>query len=333
MSVVKRHDVIQTGLYIASEKKELHKLEEGRGGWSEMPSRDREILMEVLHKIEVNSIRQHANLAIDHQKLLKAEFNDMWTATVGTVASTWRLNKQPFRGPHVELNLETSSSFGSGSGDDSQDTSNYISIISLTPSSINGFNAMKRKYQYFKINKISVKFVSNSAQNLAPIICRYMPPMGKDVDYSKLSTDYITKYAESNGTQCGFLSVHVPPCLVKRGEYDQNNAFQYGDNGFCIPNVNKDRMLCSYADDKFYLDYGSFVFENKNIGSQQNIIAQIHYYIDFYTGYDYDSAGAAIGDFDGDGEPDAGNDVPGSAQILPPRGCYKRSFKPAPTKK
>ena len=121
--------------------------------------------------------------------------------------------------------------------------------------------------------------------------------------------------------------------MVKRGEYDQNNAFQYGDNGFCIPNVNKDRMLCSYADDKFYLDYGTFVLESKNIGTIQNIIAQIHYYIDFYTGYDYDSAGAAIGDFDGDGEPDAGNDVPGSAQILPPRGCYKRSFKPAPTKK
>lgn len=332
MSVIKRHDVAQTSLYIANEKKHLHEIEKDKIGWVDMPSKDREILMEVLHKIEVNSIRQHANLAIDHQKMLKAEFNDMWTATVGSVQSTWRLNKQVFRGPHVEMNLESAASFGSGSGND-QDTSNYISVISLTPSSINGFNAMKRKYQYFKINKVSVKFVSNSAQNLAPIICRYMPPMGKEIDYSKLSTDYITKYAESTGTQCGFLSIHVPPCLVKRGEYDQNNAFQYGDAGFCIPNVNKDRMLCSYADDKFYLDYGTLVFENKNLGTEQNIIAQIHYYIDFYTGYDYDSAGAAIGDFDGDGEPDSSNDVPGSASILPPRGCYKRSFKPAPSKK
>ena len=373
MSIVKRHDVIQTGLYISNEKNAVKKIEEGKAAWVDMSAKEREVVLECLHKNEVNGARQHANLAIDHQKMLKAEFQDTWTATIGTTTTNLRLNKKKFTGRHLKLNLvtenlddffeegEDTTGGDSATGGDSttggdtnggEDTTiNYITTINITPTSINGFQALKKKYQYFKINKVSIKFVSNSAQNLSPIICRYMPPMGKEGDLDKLNIDYITKYAESVGTTPGFVSLHMPPCLVKKGEFNKENEFQYGENGYCLPNLNKDRMLCSYEEDKFYLDYGTFVLESKNIGTIQNIIAQIHYYIDFYTGYDYECAaiveGGESGGDDSNGGNDDGTSGSGSAGadegnsnipdtipsgIVPRGSSYSKSFK-KPTKK
>ena len=364
MSIVKRHDVVQTGLTIADRKVHIKELEQDKDSWADFQWQERDKLIKDLHTVEVNAVRQHANLAVDHQKMLKAEFNDTWTATVGTTKqATLKVNKKLFRGKHLKLNIVSEGyeidSFeqepptgdddgddnhpdgdgdGEQGGDDEQPQISYTSYINITPTSINGFQALKKKWQYFKINKISVKFVSNSANNLSPIVCRYMPPMGKQGDVTKLNIDYITKYGESVGTTCGFVSLHMPPCLVKKGEFDKDNAFQYGENGYCLPNLNKDRMLCSYEDDKFYLDYGTFIFESKNIGTVQNIIAQIHYCIDFYSGYDYECASITEeedgnkpddgGNDDGDGD---GDDDGNHGKIVPPKGCYKRTFNQTPT--
>ena len=245
MSVVKRHDIVQTGLTIADRKEHVKELEKGRDSWADFPWQDRDKLVKDLHAIEINAVRQHANLAVDHQKMLKAEFTDTWTATVGSTGrQSLKVNKKLFKGKHLKLNIVRDGD------DDQQGEETYVSYINLTPTSINGFQSLKKKWQYFKLNKVSVKFVSNSANNLSPIICKYMPPMGRQGDVTKLNVDYITKYGESVGTTSGFVSLHMPPCLVKKGEFDKNNEFKYGDNGYCLPNLNKDRMLCSYEEDK-----------------------------------------------------------------------------------
>ena len=346
MALVKRHDVVQTGLTIADRKEHIKELEKDKDSWADFQWQERDKLIKDLHAVEVNAVRQHANLAIDHQKMLKAEFNDTWTAVVGASSShgnVLKVNKRPFVGKHLKMNIiHDGEDDAEGEGETGSD---YITYINLTPTSINGFQALKKKWQYFKINKVSVKFVSNSAQNLSPIVCRYMPPMGKEGDVTKLNADYVTKYAESVGTTSGFVSLHMPPCLVKKGEFDKNNEFKYGENGYCLPNLNKDRMLCSYEEDKFYLDYGTFIFESKNIGTTQNVIAQIHYVIDFYSGYDYESAsinpenpddpdhpddGGDDNPDDGSGAGNEGNsnipdDVPDDG--LHPRGSYAKSFR------
>lgn len=345
MALVKRHDVVQTGLVIADRKDHVRELEKDKESWADFQWQDRDKLIKDLHAVEINAVRQHANLAVDHQKLLKAEFNDTWTAVVGaasgaTVGATLKVNKRKFVGKHLKMRIIHD-------GEDGEDVEpakegDYVTYINLTPTSINGFQALKKKYQYFKINKVSVKFVSNSSTNLSPIVCRYMPPMGKEGDVTKINADYVTKYAESVGTTSGFISLHMPPCLVKKGEFNKDNEFAYGDNGYCLPNLNKDRMLCSYEEDKFYLDYGTFIFESKNIGTTQNVIAQIHYVIDFYTGYDYESASINAENPDdpddgGDDNPDDGSgaggegnsnipdDVPSDG--LHPRGSYAKSFR------
>ena len=342
MSIIKRHNVVQTGLAISDRKEHIKELEKDKDSWADFQSQERDEMVRDLHVIEVNTVRQHANLAIDHQKMLKAEFNDTWTATVGIAKqSTLKINKKVFKGKHLNLNFVSEGDGETpvdGEGDDIQPQPVYVTYINITPTNINGFQALKKKWQYFKINKVSVKFVSNSANNLSPIVCRYMPPMGKQGDLDKLNIDYITKYAESVGTTSGYISLHMPPCLVKKGEFDKDNTFSYGENGYCLPNLNKDRMLCSYEDDKFYLDYGTFILESKNIGTIQNIIAQIHYNVDFYSGYDYECASVLDEQDDkpndgGNGDDDNGDDGDDGehGKIVPPRGCYIRTFKSTTT--
>lgn len=350
MSIVKRHDIIQTSIMIKDRKQAIDEIEKDKGNYAEITDHEKNAILKDLHAREVQAVRQKANLAIDHQKLLKAEFNDTWTATIGAKQAILKVNKKMFAGKHLNLKFtsenggeteggETGGETG-GEGEDGQVA--YVTDINITPVTINGFQALKKKWQYFKINKVSIKFVSNSANNLSPIVCRYMPPMGKEGDLSKINIDYITKYAESVGTTSGYMSIHMPPCLVKKGTFDETNGFTYGTDGYCLPNLNKDRMLCSYEEDKFYLDYGTFILESKNIGTVQNIIAQIHYSIDFYSGYDYESASiSGSGDDDG-GEGGEGEEGTGDANHegnsnipdnlpeddgLHPRGSYARSFK------
>ena len=59
-----------------------------------------------------------------------------------------------------------------------------------------------------------------------------------------------------------------------------------------------------------FLDYGYFIFETRNMSDKQSIVAQISYQIDFYTGYDYESAENAGANIIEDGEESEGGDVP-----------------------
>ena len=115
------------------------------------------------------------------------------------------------------------------------------------------------------------------------------------------------------GTNYGFLSVHLPPCLVKVGEYvetaDKEVVFTFGEKGYCLPGLCKDRCVTNFKDFNQYLDYGYLIFETRNISDFQSAVVQIHYYIDFYTGYDYEAAemGATFGP---GGDEEGGDDDP-----------------------
>lgn len=294
MSVVKRHDVVQTSLLMSDRKQEVNKILKDLHSGGEAAWQQRDRLIKDLHATEVNSVRQHASLAIDHQKLCKAEFTESWTGSLGLSKESKRHRKLfVFRTPVSE---EKEPTF-------------YVLGLDLIPSRLAGFQAMKKKYQYFKINKISVKFVANSATNLAPIICRYVPPMpkyanlddmDKDIQSNTLDLEYVTKYAESKGSDYGFISIHCPPCLIKVGQFDKEGEFTYGENGMCMANLCKDRCICDYAKYNQQLDFGTFIFESRNL-NEQNIIAQVHYQIDFYTGVDFEAATYSSSTWGGDG--------------------------------
>ena len=340
MSIVKRHDIVQTGLYMANEKKHLHALEEGKAGWVDMPSKEREVVVECLHKLEVNSIRQHANLGVDHQKMLKAEFTETLTTEMGKRSGQGFLSN---KGRKLCFKVHNPTP-----DPDSDTADKYSQVFFITPSSLSGFEALRAKYQYFKINKISAKFVANTANNLSPIICKYLPPMAKvanldDLSKAKLDSSFITKYAESKGSEYGFISIHCPPCLVKLGEYtkqDKEEVFSFGDNGMCLPGLCKDRCICDYKEQNQYLDYGYLYFETRNQADYQSVVIQLHYYIDFYTGYDFEAAsigvsfgpGANEEGGDDDNLPNEGEDenvpdtTPSGRGPYPRGGIVKKTF-------
>lgn len=341
MSIVKRHDVVQTSILLKDAKSKVSKIEESKNAWTDMSSKEREVLLENLHKCELNAIRQHANLAVDHQKMLKAEFTETLTTDFGVKKTTGFLNG---KGERMTFRAD-------GEGTDEPTTAaDYYNIFCLNPEAFAGFRALKNKYQYFKLNKVSVKFVANTANNLSPIICKYLPPLAKVDNAStfgemSLDTAFITKYAESAGTNYGFLSVHLPPCLVKVGEYvetaDKEVVFTFGEKGYCLPGLCKDRCVTNFKDFGQYLDYGYLIFETRNISDYQSAVVQIHYYIDFYTGYDYEAAemGATFGpggdgEGEGDGDDEEGKDegeheVPDCTPTTgpAPKGIVKKTFK------
>lgn len=340
MSIVKRHDVIQTSLQMKTISKDLTKIEEDKHAWTDLEWKERDLVLKKLHAKEVNAVRQHANLAIDHQKMLKAEFTETLTTEMGTKGVQGFLSNKGRRFTFREENPDVDPQ--------PQPTADqYSQIFFLTPSAFSGFEALKAKYQYFKINKISVKFVANTANNLSPIICKYLPPLSKvdnleALDKLKLDSSFITKYAESAGSNYGFLSIHCPPCLVKLGQYtvtkDKESIFSFGENGMCLPGLCKDRCITDYKDQNQYLDYGYLYFETRNEAQYQSVVIQLHYYIDFYTGYDFEAAsvGASFGpggdeDEEGGEDPDHEHEVPDSLprddKVHPRGGLVKKTFK------
>lgn len=334
MSIVKRHDVIQTSLLLKTASKDLSELEKEKTAWTDFKWEERNLALKKLHTKEVNAVRQHANLAIDHQKMLKAEFTETLTVEFGTKKGTigFRNGKGEMLTFRATEEKPTAADF-------------YYPFL-INPNAFAGFKALKDKYQYFKFNKVSVKFVANTANNLSPIICRYLPPMPKIDNLDTfadlaIDTSFITKIAESTGTTYGFSSIHCPPCLVKIGEYKENankeKVFSFGENGTCMPNLCRDRLVTDYMDYNQYLDYGYFIFETRNISEYQSAVIQLHYYIDFYTGYDFEAAeyGTTFGP-GGDGEdetvpeeegekPEIPDSTPASERL--PKGVVKKNFK------
>ena len=152
---------------------------------------------------------------------------------------------------------------------------------------MNGFINLRKKYQYFRINRIAVNFVSNSATNLSPILCRYIPPTIRNMQGD---ANFYTKVAESAGTKEGYMSIHTPPYLMKQLQVtvDEEENKYYMVNSV-VPELKTGRACCDYDENQWYLDYGAFYFETKNQAVQQDILMRVHYKIDFYTGYDYES--------------------------------------------
>lgn len=294
MSIVERHDVIQTSLVISDTKKRIKAIEEDKHAWEELNWQQRAEVVKNLRMLHINGERQKANTSIDHQKMIKAEYTETWTGSFG---SRQMVNKKTGRKMTATFKAD---------GDEVEDKS--LIDIRIYPQMLAGYQALKTKYQYFKINKVSIKFVANSANNLSPIVCRYMPPF---FDVSKMKTldpAYMTKYAESAGSNYGYISIHTPACIIKKGEYSKNGFST--EKGFVMPNLCKDRMLCKFEELGMFLDYGYFIFETRNVSDKQSIIAQISYQIDFYTGYDYEAAENVGANIIEEGEESEGGDVP-----------------------
>ena len=150
MSIVKRHDVIQTSLLLKTANKDLAKLEDDKTAWTDFQWKERDLVLKKLHAKEVNAVRQHANLAIDHQKMLKAEFTETLTVEFGSKKGTLG-----FRNGKGEM-----LTFKAGDEEPST-TADYFYPFLINPNAFAGFKALKDKYQYFKFNKVSVKFVAN----------------------------------------------------------------------------------------------------------------------------------------------------------------------------
>lgn len=294
MSIVERHDVIQTSLVISDAKKRIKSAEEGKHTWEELTRQERAQVVKNLRMLYTNGVRQKANVSIDHQKMLKAEYTETWTGNFGS---------------RQMVNTKTGRKMNSTFKADGEEVEDKRLIdIRIYPQMLAGYQALKNRYQYFKINKVSIKFVANSANNLSPIVCRYMPPF---FDVSKLKTldpAYMTKYAESAGANYGYISIHTPDCIIKKGEYSKNGFST--ENGFVMPNLCRDRMLCRFESLGMFLDYGYFIFETRNVTDKQSIIAQISYQIDFYTGYDYEAAENIGANIIEDGEESEGGDDP-----------------------
>ena len=158
-----------------------------------------------------------------------------------------------------------------------------------------------------------------------------------------LDSMFITKYAESAGTNWGFISINTPGCLLKTGKYDEYGEFAYDKTVQCQPQLCTDRMICNYKELNQYIDYGYFMFESRN-DSAQSFIAIVSYKIDFYSGYDFDSAqventiifpdyeDGGEGEGEGDGEGEGEGEVPDTPVNPPsgsaaPKGMIKRTFR------
>ena len=330
MTLYSRSDVVQQALRIRNERNDLKKLEEGKVSCKDYSEPEADKLVANLRAIEEDRERQKASISIDHQKFLQGDFLDLWTDTLGGQnGSSLKINGRKFQGLKMYKVINKKIRLHKLKDDEEDDSTQpiYYTIIPLTPVNMNAFLNLRRRYQYFRINRIGVNFVSNSATNLSPILCRYIPPTIRNMQGD---ANFYTKVAESAGTKEGYMSIHTPPYLMKQLRVtsdEQQNKYYMVDS--VVPELKTGRACCDYDESQWYLDYGAFYFETKNQVVQQDIIMRVHYKIDFYTGYDYESylanpelfpydpyAEPEEEEEDGDGEDgdDTGNSKPTSSQ-------------------
>lgn len=287
MTLLSRSDVVQQALRIRNEKSALKKLEEGKISCKDLTEAESDKLLENLRSLEESRERQKANISIDHQKYLQGDYLDLWTDTLGNQnGSSLKINGRKFQGLKMYKVVNKKIQIHNLK-DDEPAQPVYYTIIPLTPVNMNGFINLRKKYQYFRINRIAVNFVSNSATNLSPILCRYIPPTIRNMQGD---ANFYTKVAESAGTKEGYMSIHTPPYLMKQLQVtvdEEENKYYTVES--VVPELKTGRACCDYDENQWYLDFGAFYFETKNQAVQQDIIMRVHYKIDFYTGYDYES--------------------------------------------
>lgn len=287
MTLLSRSDVVQQALRIRNERNALKKLEEGKISCKDFTEAESDNLLENLRSLEENRERQRANISIDHQKYLQGDYLDLWTDTLGSQnGSCLKINGRKFQGLKMYKVVNKKIQLHNLKDDEPTQPVTYT-IIPLTPVNMNGFINLRKKYQYFRINRIAVNFVSNSATNLSPILCRYIPPTIRNMQGD---ANFYTKVAESAGTHEGYMSIHTPPYLMKQLQVtvdEEENKYYTVES--VVPELKTGRACCDYDENQWYLDFGAFYFETKNQTVQQDIIMKVHYKIDFYTGYDYES--------------------------------------------
>ena len=275
MSIVDRHDIIQTGIMLQDNKHVMNKIEAEKKSAQDMTEQEKEKILDCLHVCEKNATRQKAAISVSHQILRKYKSRDQWAGEI----------KNTNGGSYLRcVNRSVNAIFDPApSPDDPQKPGIPDSVtLPVNPMLLSGFVNLRSKYQYFKINKINVRFVSNSANNLSPILCRYLPPSEFP---ETIEVDKITKFAESVGPNPGRIEITCPPFLKKEiVEGQEGTSIEYND-----PVLYTNRCLTMYNDKKFELDYGSFVFEARNLTAAQNFIATVTYEIDFWSGIDIEA--------------------------------------------
>lgn len=287
MTLLSRSDVVQQALRVRNERNALKQLEEGKISCKDFTEAESDKLLENLRSLEESRERQRANISIDHQKYLQGDYLDLWTDTLGSQnGSCLKINGRKFQGLKMYKVINKKIQLHNLKDDEPAQPVTYT-IIPLTPVNMNGFINLRKKYQYFRINRIAVNFVSNAATNLSPILCRYIPPTIRNMQGD---ANFYTKVAESAGTHEGYMSIHTPPYLMKQLQVtvdEEENKYYMVES--VVPELKTGRACCDYDENQWYLDYGAFYFETKNQAVQQDIIMKVHYKIDFYTGYDYES--------------------------------------------
>lgn len=290
MTVVKQNDIIKTAMILEDEMCKINEFLKGKLAPGDLTQQEKNTVCKLYRDKIKNELRNEYNLCVDHQKMARYDFNDTWAGEVQPDTTT---------GTRIRL-FNTKRQEAS--------TADYYHEIELLPENITGFVNLRKKYQFFHINKISVHFVANSANNLTPIICKYLPPMSSEPTGAEI--DQITKYAQSVGQIEGYMSVHSPYYLVQ--------TYQVDDNGKVSTKIDStfpvmyNQILKTDYENLYKINYGKFLFECKNILGEnaQNFIVRVNYEVDFYTGIDYDNVevgGAPDDDDDGSAPSNVGS--------------------------
>ena len=159
MSIVDRHDLIQTSIMIQDQKQTIAKIEEGKRSAQDMTTQEKEQILDCLHICEKNDTRQKAAISVSHQIFRKYKSRDQWAGEIKT--------DDPSQSFIKCMNRNINQVFGTLSAEqDPQkpEAADYV-VLPVNPMNLAGFINLRSKYQYFKIIKINVQFVSNSANN------------------------------------------------------------------------------------------------------------------------------------------------------------------------
>lgn len=262
MSILKENDTMHTALRLENETADIKELLHGKQSPGQLSQKEKDSVSKLFRDRFKNRTRLLYNLSVDHQKYVSCDFLDAWSGDISS--SGVKMARRGMRSEEEEV------------------SENRFSVIPLTPAEMTTFVNMKNRYMYFKINKISATFVSNSAMNLTPITCKYLPPLGREAEEEEI--DQITKFAESYGTTEGYISIHNPFYLLE-------NVNSEGVVTSVNPILYDNMMLCDYSK-SIKPDYGMLIFECKNMlkeNSVQTFLVRVTYNIDFYSGIDYDN--------------------------------------------
>lgn len=262
MSILKENDTMHTALRLENETADIKELLHGKQSPGQLSQKEKDSVSKLFRDRFKNRTRLLYNLSVDHQKYVSCDFLDAWSGDISS--SGVKMARRGMRSEEEEV------------------SENRFSVIPLTPAEMTTFVNMKNRYMYFKINKISATFVSNSAMNLTPITCKYLPPLGREAEEEEI--DQITKFAESYGTTEGYISIHNPFYLLE-------NVNSEGKVTSVNPILYDNMMLCDYSK-SIKPDYGMLIFECKNMlkeNSVQTFLVRVTYNIDFYSGIDYDN--------------------------------------------